>query len=143
MFSIDNNQNIKISKGDDVSFPLFVNRASGSTIESRIKNPVRYVFEKNDGCEVYFYILRYNQRCEDVEPIIIDTTTYDNFWYDAVTEHYTGDLKITLSSEVTKNLCEDEYLYVIKAKLKDGKINTITNRHKFIVVDDDYNQRVW
>jgi hypothetical protein len=54
MLKIDSNQVIKMSRGDDVKFPLFLNRGT-------LTAPVRYVFEENKGCEVYFYIWDYSE----------------------------------------------------------------------------------
>ena len=52
MLKIDSNQVIKMSRGDDVKFPLFLNRGTAA-------EPIRYVFEEGKGCEVYFYIWDY------------------------------------------------------------------------------------
>ena len=43
MFKIDSNQTIKMSKGDDVKFPVFLNQGTKLT-------PLRYSIYENMGC---------------------------------------------------------------------------------------------
>ena len=75
---------------------------------------------------------------------------------------FNGDMKIELSPDDLltdgkhkfSDMCEGMYLYQIKAKLLDVKasdiagqnvyeINTVTNRHPFYIIDDDYANRMW
>ena len=152
MFKIDSNQVIKMSRGDNIKFPLFLNKGSK-------KCPIRYEFEPGDGCEIYFYIFNYNSSidCPLLEKVF---TAENDLWYnnDGTTNN---DIKIELSPDdplindkySLKDLCEGEYLYQLKAKLLDREeslqkgenvyvINTITNRHPLYIIDDDYN-RTW
>ena len=152
MFKIDSNQVIKVSRGDNFKFPLFLNK--GSKMQ-----PIRYGFEPGDGCEIYFYIFNYNSSIEC--PLLVKTFTAENdLWYhtDGTTDN---DIKIELSPDdplyddrfSLKDLCEGEYLYQIRAKLldreesqKQGKKiyieTTVTNRHPFYIIDDDF-KRTW
>ena len=49
MFKIDSNQTIKLTKGDDVKFPVFLDQGTPLT-------PLRYPIYENMGCELYFSI---------------------------------------------------------------------------------------
>ena len=152
MFKIDSNQVIKMSRGDNIKFPLFLNKGTRMA-------PIRYGFEADDGCEVYFYLFNYNSSTDC--PLFKKIFTANNdLWY-----HSNGttdnDMKIELSPNdplcnskfSLKDLCDGEYLYQIKAKLldreesqKQGKKiyieNTVTNRHPFYIIDDDF-KRTW
>ena len=48
MFTVNTNNVIKMNKGDDAQFPLFLNNGTRS-------NPIRYEFDPSDGCKIYFY----------------------------------------------------------------------------------------
>ena len=50
MFKIDSNQTIKLTKGDDVKFPVFLDQGTPLT-------PLRYPIYENMGCELYFFYL--------------------------------------------------------------------------------------
>lgn len=137
MFRIDTNWAIRMDKGDDISFPLFLNRGTA-------KDPVRYSFEKGDGCEVYFYIMKINQNPDC--PLIKLTFTSDNDLYvDNYTQKPTGDMLIKIKHEDTCDIPEGEYRYQIKTKLKDLEgnyvINTVTNRLPFYILDSNYDRQ--
>ena len=136
MFRIDSNWAIRMNKGDDVKFPLFINRGT-------VKAPIRYVFTSGDGCEVYFYIMNINQNPSC--PVKKLTFTSDEDLYvDQNTGKSNGDMLIKLSHDDTADMPEGEYRYQIKAKLldTDGEyiINTVTNRLPFFVIDTDYDK---
>lgn len=157
MFTINTDRCIKMNIGDDVQFPLFLNNGTRS-------NPVRYEFEKDDGCEVYFYILSVNGcydnfilkktfntngtittekgNSDEIEEYQVDSIINDN-----------KDIVITLDSSDTIDLCPNEYIYVVRAKILTEKINSknivknneyttiqITNRYYFYLLDDNINR---
>lgn len=149
MLKIDSNQVIKMSRGDDVRFPLFLNKGTAS-------NPIRYVFEPNHGCEVYFYIWDYNSvqnhpwdridmngynpnSSTEQEPILIkvfgDDGTIRTKLYNVVQEEYVGapninengDMQIWLFNADTKDIPQGSYIYQLKAKIIDPDIPPETN----------------
>ena len=143
MFEISSNQSIKISRGDNADFPLFLNKGT-------VIRPIRYSFGDGDGCEVYFYILAQNQ-----------TFTYDDngqlvggyitkITIPSIKENINdnGDMIIRIQPQHTSGLQSGKYYYQIKAKVKDSKdetkyvINTVTNKNPFYVVEDEFN-RSW
>lgn len=153
MFKIDSNQVIKMSKGDNIKFPLFLNKGNQIC-------PIRYEFKPGDGCEVYFYLFNYN--APDSSPILEKTFKSDTDLWQEYVGKFNGDMKIELSPDDLltdgkhkfSDMCEGMYLYQIKAKLLDVKasdiaghnvyeINTVTNRHPFYIIDDDYANRMW
>ena len=155
MFTINTNYVIKMNRGEDVQFPLFIN--NGTKL-----NPIRYTFENNDGCEVYFYLIPIHGSYEDF--ILKKTYTTDNH---IVTESHEAiitkrvntninankDIVITLEEEDTKNLCPGHYKYLVRAKVLTDKINSknlvnnneysvlqVTNKYDFYLIDDDINR---
>ena len=142
MLKIDSNQTIKISRGDDVKFPLFINKGS-------ITEPIRYVFEKDRGCEVYFYIFDYGQiqrhpwdfiddngynpnTSSEYLPILtkvfkdngeIDTILYgeqQETIIDAPNINENGDMMIWLMNDDTKTIPQGSYIYQVKVKVIDS-----------------------
>ena len=138
MLRIDTNWAIRMNRGDDVSFPFFLNKGT-------VKEPIRYEFKAGDGCELYFYIMHVNQNPDC--PIKKLTFTSDNdLWIDPETGEPNGDIRIRLRTFDTAKMPEGEYRYQVKAKIRDTSqdnleyaINTVTNRLPFIIVDSDYN----
>lgn len=144
MLKIDSNQVIKMSRGDDVKFPLFLNRGT-------LTAPVRYAFEENKGCEVYFYIWDYSDVEEhpwdhidiygydpdtsnEYQPILIKTFTDDGHIYTMLNGeeqdtyenmpniNENGDMMIWLMNNDTKNIPQGSYIYQIKVKVIDSDI---------------------
>lgn len=141
MLKIDSNQVIKMSRGDDVKFPLFLNRGTAA-------EPIRYSFEEGKGCEVYFYIWDYSaiqqhpwdridrygydpNTSSEYEPILIKTFTDDGHIYTVLNHeeqdtyenmpniNSNGDMVIWLMHNDTKCIPQGSYIYQIKAKLID------------------------
>lgn len=136
MFRIDTNWAIRMDKGDDIKFPLFLNRGTA-------QEPIRYVFQEGDGCEVYFYIMKINQNPEC--PVIKLTFTSDEDLYVDASGHTDGDMMIKIRHEDTADIPEGEYRYQVKAKIKDLNgdyvINTVTNRLPFYILDSNYDRQ--
>lgn len=134
MFRINGDQSILMNRGDSTRFPLFINKGS------RL-HPIRYGFEVGDPHEIYFYILQPNQRFEDAFFIKTFKCVEGNI-------NENGDMIISLDSNDTINFPEGRYLYLIRAKLYNdatGKFDivTVTNKHEFYLIDDNYTQRSW
>lgn len=155
MLVIDSNQTIKMTKGDDVKIPLFLDKGTSLS-------PMRYEIEGNLGCEAYFYI--YKLRNYDT-PVLFKTYRDDGTIITekngAITEK-TGvininddkDFIIRLYPEDTNDLDEGQYIYQIKVKIIDSEnsgddtqnsfiINTVTNRLPIYIIEDDYDRRIW
>ena len=161
MFKIDSNQTIKMSKGDDVKFPVFLNQGT-------LLTPLRYPIYENMGCELYFSIYYRN----DFDNPILKKTFKDNG--EIVTEKSNGyksvktgvdnindnnDFIVRFEPDDTNDLNEDSYVYQIKALIIDKDvepveneegqftytyiINTVTNRLPIYIIDDDYGRRIW
>ena len=143
MLKIDSNQVIKMSRGDDVKFPLFINKGT-------VMEPVRYIFKPNQGCEVYFYIFNYNEVQEHpwdkvhnfdydypdldytYDPILVkvfsDDGTINTLLYgeqqeqiiDAPNINENGDMMIWLTNNDTKTIPQGSYIYQIKVKIIDS-----------------------
>ena len=157
MFTVNTNWDIKMNKGDDVQFPLFIN--NGTRV-----NPIRYEFENYDGCEVYFYLIPIHGSFEDyyIKKIFNTDGTITTYYkgQEEPTVKYVDtiinknkDVVITLDSEDTINLCPQQYIYVVRAKVLTDKINSpnivkndtyttlqVTNRYDFYLLDDDINR---
>ena len=156
MFTINTDRCIKMNIGDDVQFPLFLN--NGTKI-----NPIRYEFENNDGCEIYFYIIPV-QGCFDnfllKKTFNTDgTITTEKYNQPTSVSHVDSiindnkDIVITLDSSDTLDMGAGEYIYLIRAKILTDKINSknivknqtyttlqITNRYYFYLLDDNINR---
>ena len=156
MFTINTDKTIKMNRGDDVQFPLFLNNGTRA-------KPIRYEFEPDDGCEIYFYLLPLHGSYEDyiikktysTSGVIVTyipgsepTTKLVN----SIINDY-GDVVITLDSEDTVDLCPGQYVYVVRAKVLTEKINStnivknseytelqVTNKYDFYLLDDDINR---
>lgn len=160
MFTVNTNRVIKMNRGDDVQFPLFVNNGDRTHFN-------RYEFNKVisplDECEeIYFYILplhcSYEQfllkktfSCNGTivteKPNTESVTTIGN---DNINDNH--DFVITLKESDTLSLCPGEYVYVVRAKVRTSKINSkniittgdnefttlqITNKYAFHLLDDE------
>lgn len=158
MFTVNTNRVIKMNRGDEVQFPLFLN--NGTRL-----NPIRYEFDVEDGCEIYFYILPVNGSFDDY---LLKKTFYSSggcvseFPYQAsitdnsrVNINDKKDMVIYLCKEDTQFLIPGEYMYVVRAKIATDKINSanliksepymtfqVTNKYSFYLIDDDIN-RAW
>ena len=160
MFTVNSNNVIKMNKGDDVQFPIFVNNGDRTHL-LRYEFDIEYNFDA--PCEeVYFYIIPLHL---DYEQFVLKKTFSCNGTI--TTQFRTGELSVTtgnqilnknhdivisLASDDTSNLCADEYNYMIRAKLKSSKINSkniittginefmtiqISNKYPFYLLDDD------
>lgn len=160
MFKIDSNQTIKLSKGDDVKFPVFLDQGTALT-------PLRYPIYENMGCELYFSIFYkkdfdnpvLKKTFKDNGEIVTEKSSGDVYTKKGCTINENNDFVITLESEDTNDLDEGSYIYQIKALIidkdvepeesEDGEltytyiINTVTNRLPIYIIDDDYNRRIW
>ena len=141
MLKIDSNQVIKMSRGDDVKFPLFINKGTATA-------PIRCAFEPNHGCEVYFYIFDYGQvqrhpwdwvdmngynpnTSTEYEPILVkvytDSGTIKTKLYgkdkadvtDVNNINENKDMVIWLFHDDTATIPQGSYIYQIKAKIID------------------------
>lgn len=156
MFTVNTNRVIKMNKGDDAQFPLFLNNGIRD-------NPVRYEFEKNDGCEVYFYILPVHGSFENyilkktfkTDGTIITEKLYRDTKMESVDTiiNDNKDVVITLNEDDTVDIVPGQYIYVCRAKILTSKINSknilktnryttlqITNKYDFYLLDDDINR---
>lgn len=133
MFTIDSNQVIRMSKGDNIEFPVFLNK--GTSLK-----PIRYTISKNDGCELYFYIFTQNEYEKPILEKIIKSS-------DEGAINDDEDFVLRLTTEDTAKIAPDKYLYVIKAKLLNSQgqyeTNTVTNRLPIYIIEDDYSRREW
>ena len=160
MFKIDSNQTIKLSKGDDVKFPVFLDQGTALT-------PLRYPIYENMGCELYFSIFYkkdfdnpvLKKTFKDNGEIVTEKSNGDVYTKKGCTINENNDFVITLESEDTNDLDEGSYIYQIKALIidkdvepeesEDGEltytyiINTVTNRLPIYIIEDDYNRRIW
>ena len=160
MFKIDSNQTIKLSKGDDVKFPVFLDQGTALT-------PLRYPIYENMGCELYFSIFYkkdfdnpvLKKTFKDNGEIVTEKSNGDVYTKKGCTVNENNDFVITLESEDTNNLDEGSYIYQIKVLIidkdvepeesEDGEltytyiINTVTNRLPIYIIEDDYNRRIW
>ena len=160
MFKIDSNQTIKLSKGDDVKFPVFLDQGTALT-------PLRYPIYENMGCELYFSIFYkkdfdnpvLKKTFKDNGEIVTEKSSGDVYTKKGCTINENNDFVITRESEDTNDLDEGSYIYQIKALIidkdvepeesEDGEltytyiINTVTNRLPIYIIEDDYNRRIW
>ena len=120
-FNISNDGIIKLTRGDTVQLPLFINKGTAM-------QPVRY--ELQDGDEVYLALMQPNQYFEDA--ILKKKFTKDN-----LNDH--GDVLIRFESEDTVQLIPGKYYYQIKAKFLNVEgnydVNTLVERTQFIILE--------
>ena len=145
-----------MNRSDEVQFPLFLN--NGTRI-----NPIRYEFEKNDGCEIYFYLLPIHGRYEEyilkktfkTDGTIItekkDKEPSVNYVDNIINAN--KDIVILLDESDTIDLYPGQYSYLVRAKVLTEKIRSknivksskyttlqVTNRYDFYILDDDINR---
>ena len=134
MFKIDSNQTIKLTKGDDVKFPVFLDQGTPLT-------PLRYPIYENMGCELYFSIFYkkdfdnpvLKKTFKDNGEIVTEKSNGDVYAKNGCTVNENNDFVITLEPEEDEN-GELIYTYII---------NTVTNRLPIYIIEDDYNRRIW
>ena len=116
MFELSINNIVTVSRGDSFECPLFINQ--GTNI-----SPVRYEISGDEY--VLFAIERPNQpfECAAVRKKFTEQDKNKN-----------GDVVVKITSKDTRNLCPGDYFYEIKAYLKDGGVNTIVEKTKFIIL---------
>ena len=116
MFKIDSNQTIKMSKGDDVKFPVFLNQGTSLT-------PLRYPIYENMGCELYFSIYYRN----DFDNPILKKTFKDNG--EIVTEKSNGykSVKTGVDNINDKILDVKELTSLSQVKIYLRKLNELKN----------------
>ena len=160
MFKIDSNQTIKLTKGDDVKFPVFLDQGTPLT-------PLRYPIYENMGCELYFSIFYkkdfdnpvLKKTFKDNGEIVTEKSSGDVYTKNGCTVNENNDFVITLEPEDTTDLDEGSYIYQIRALIIDKDvepeedangeliytyiINTVTNRLPIYIIEDDYNRRIW
>lgn len=125
MFTISNNNIISLSRGDEVSTPIFINW--GTQIR-----PVRYTLQ--DGDKLYFYLYEPNYSC--------DRCLLEKEYTNKDLNEY-GDVILTFDESDTKHLLPGEYYYEIKVERveTDGELitneimNTIVPQTKFFIVE--------
>lgn len=161
MFTINTNRAIKMDRGDDVQFPLFLN------IGDR-RNWVRYEFNSTldptqDLEEVYFYILPLHESYDNF--ILLKTfcangtiktrKCTENSETIITGQHNVNenkDIVIRLWEDDTSFICPGNYEYVVRAKIFTDKIRSkniittgdnifttlkVTNKYPFYLLDDD------
>jgi len=120
-FNISNDGIIKLTRGDTVQLPLFINKGTAM-------QPMRYILQEGD--EVYLALMQPNQYFEDA--ILKKKFTEDN-----LNDH--GDVLIRFESEDTVQLIPGKYYYQIKAKFLDANgnydVNTLVERTQFIILE--------
>lgn len=153
MFDISTNQAIKLSKGDSVQFPLFLNQ--GTEIK-----PIRYEIQAESECECHFLLFDRNNYDIPLFQKIFkpngEIVSYQNNEYQTTVTvssdeviNENGDFIISICSSDTINLDEGEYIYQIKVFLPSSGVepyleqHTVTNRLPFILIEDDYGRRIW
>lgn len=125
MFTISNNNIISLSRGDEVSTPIFINWGTQM-------RPVRYVLQEHD--RLYFYLYEPNYSCEKC--LLKKEYTNKNL------NEY-GDVVLEFSEEDTRCLLPGQYYYEIKVKrveingelIVDEAMNTIVPQTKFFIVE--------
>lgn len=96
MTTLSNNGILTFSRGDSISFPLFINAGTKT-------NPMRYTLHENEN--LFVGIMEPNMAFEAA--IVKQKYTKDDLNED-------GDVEFTLSSEVTQKLRPGKYYYEVK-----------------------------
>lgn len=118
MFQIADNGIIKLSRGDNVEMPLFINRGTKLV-------PIRYDLRDNSDTEVYFGLMLPGQQFESA-------LLRKKYTKEDSNEH--GDVVIKFTPEDTIYLDPGKYFYEIKAILQNGDINTIISKTEFYII---------
>lgn len=120
MFDLSLNGNIKLTRGDSFSVPLFINM--GTDIK-----PIRYNLE--DGEYVCFGVMEPNYCFEEA----IIRKKYSN-----TDKNDKGDIVVSFDANDTVHLMPGKYYYEVKAVLLDNEgkeiVNTIIPKREFYLV---------
>ena len=121
---MDNLNNIKISQGDCLHIPLFINIGTDDA-------PIRLDFNKFSDLGIEVYLGVYPPSGCFERAIIRKKFTY-------LDANEFGDVVITISPEDTIKLCPGKYYYQIKARMQDdiqGEwVSTILERRDFYII---------
>lgn len=120
MVHISNNGFVRLTRGDSMAFPLFINRGT-------VTSPVRYEIANHPEAHVYFGVMEPNQPFE--EALIRKTYNSDSY----ITQE--GDLVIILEPKDTLNVLPGKYFYSVKVDYGDGTIDTIIPSTEFYIMD--------
>lgn len=122
LFDVSNNEHIMLSRGDTLSFALFIN--SGNELY-----PEQYIMTENDT--IYFAIMEIGTKFEDA----IFKKVFD---YNSEKDIY-GNLIITLVPQDTENLVSGKYYYTIKMRTivqdEDSIVRTLIPNREFVIID--------
>lgn len=118
MLDISNNGIIRLTRGDSMKVPLFINNGTDMA-------PIRYYLNSSDT--IYFAIMEPNRPFEDAIIKKVFTTE------DEMTDQ--GDLWIKLDPTDTEHLLPGKYFYTVKLKTitDDGKytVRTVITEKEF------------
>ena len=120
MISISNNRMIRLTRGDTLELPLFINRGTKF-------HPVRFYIQDNPTSAVYLGVMNFAQPFEHA--IIKKKYTAKS----NVNEY--GDLIVSITSDDTRCLYPGKYYYEIKVQLPDGSIDTVVPATEFVIFD--------
>lgn len=120
MVYISNNGFVKLTRGDTLDFPLFINEGTGC-------EPIRYYIKNHPEASVYFGVMEPNQPFE----IALIRKSYDS--NSEVNEN--GDLVIHLAPEDTLNVLPGKYYYSVKVDFGNGNVETIIPRTDFLITE--------
>ena len=160
MFTVNTNRVIKMNRGDDVQFPLFLNNGDRTHL-NRYEFQIEYNPEAE--CEeIYFYVIPLHHSYQEavLQKTISCNGTITTYIYGKEVDSTTDndvindnkDIVISLKGEDTVPLCADEYVYMVRAKVRTSKINSkniittgdnefttlqVTNKYPFHLLDDD------
>lgn len=120
MVHISNNGFVRLTRGDSMSFPLFINRGT-------ISSPVRYNIADHPEAAVYFGVMEPNQPFEKA----LIRKKYNS--ESPITKE--GDLVIILRPEDTLNVLPGKYYYSVKVDFGDDTVETIIPSTEFWIMD--------
>ena len=118
MVHISNNGFVRLTRGDSMSFPLFINRGT-------ICTPVRYQIADHPEATVYFGVMEPNQPFEKA----LIRKKYNS--ESPITQE--GDLVISLKPQDTLNVLPGKYYYSVKVDFGDGTVETIIPSTEFLI----------
>ena len=120
MLRISNDGIITLSRGDNCSMPLFINR--GTDLE-----PIRYDLRQHPETVIYFSLMQPNQYFENG---CLRKMYSSQNW--VVNDN--GDLVISFIPKDTIYLMPGKYFYEVKADLTgNGYINTVIQKTEFYI----------
>lgn len=120
MFTISKNGFISLTRGDSFKAPLFINHGT-------VMCPTRYMIGRHPEATLYVGIMEPHQIFEEA----IIKQIYNS--KSNINEH--GDVMIALRPEETEYLLPGKYYYEIKLDLGDGRLDTITPKTEFFVLN--------